>query len=361
MFSQRSVTGEMKRLLFMLDEGQLLAQQRDFASKILQLRHAGISLIMNAQNPSCLPVELLSNSDLISFQLVDRRDKDAFGNAVSLTREQRDHLSQLDQGCCVCFLSGVRCKGVFLGKVPSVEFSGVELDVEEQSKGFVKQFGWEGIESVKVAEVGGTQVDVDVEKFLQDVLDQRYEDSAVTKRFERCGIRSASVQGQVIRRLTSEGFIVIYALAVGVGRPWKLVEPTDKCFQKFGVSWKKTRGVLPTRIATKLLRRNFEKLDGWNVVLEGRLEKDGKQIDLLCRDSLNRVVCIEVAFQAGHECHNGRYNISRLEVRKSVVVCLSKKVLAEVKDSFAKDDVLSCSDKVEVLSLPRALSEDWVP
>jgi len=294
----------MKRLLFMLDEGQLLAQQRDFASKILQLRHAGISLIVNVQNLSVVPVELVSNSDLISFQLVDRRDKDAFGNAVSLTREQRDYLGQLDQGCCVCFLSGT--KHYFLARVPSVQFSQSEVDVEGQSKGFVKQFSWEGLQD-SVEEVD-TSSDVDKyrERFLQDVLDQRYEDSALTKRFQRVGIRSASVQGQVIRRLTSEGLIAIYALAVGVGRPWKLVEPSDKCFQKCGVSWKKTRGVLPTRIATKLLARKFERLDGWQIVLEGRLEQGGKQIDLLCRDALNRVVCIEVAFQCRHECPSGR-------------------------------------------------------
>ena len=77
----------MSPLLFILDEGQVLASQKNFAPKMLQLRHAGICLSLNVQNPSKIPVEILGNCDaFFTFQLTDGRDRRAIARSFGSTR-----------------------------------------------------------------------------------------------------------------------------------------------------------------------------------------------------------------------------------------------------------------------------------
>lgn len=117
--------------------------------------------------------------------------------------------------------------------------------------------------------------------FLRDVLNQAHEFSALTGRFQRAGIRSASMQGRILKKLIGEGYIRTWDLAVGRGRPLKLAEPTERAFGEYRVKWKKTRGVLPTRAATEMVYAKICKLDGWSCLKEGAL--GDKQVDLLCR------------------------------------------------------------------------------
>jgi hypothetical protein len=259
-------------LLWILDEAQVIASQSNFAEKILRLRHAGIRLLMGFQNPSTAPVELIGNCDaLVAFQLVERKDRERFGYAACFDRNQMQYLSVLEPGNCVCYLPRSQQKGVFLASVPHVELATPVEDIEGSSRQFLRTLSWAPLESEKAEGALEGRLDERQERFLRDVLVQEHEFSPLMKRFERAAIRSASVQGQVLRKLVSTGYIRIWTLAIGKGRPIKLVEPTNEALREFNVPWRKTRGVLPTRAATEFLYRKISRLPGWQVVREGSL------------------------------------------------------------------------------------------
>ncbi len=355
----------MTDLLFMADEGQGLFAQDGLGDKILLLRHARVHLITNIQNASKCPIELRGNSTLISFQLTDRVDQDVFGKAAGFTsREQFEMLGRLEVGQCVCRLPQSKWKSPFLATVPRIEFSEPEFDVEMESKRFLSQFDWTPHEEDEPVGAGSVKdMDKAAERFLRDVLNQAHESSALTARFERAGIRSASKQGQIIKQLIVDGHITVHALAVGRGRPLKLVEPTSKAFEQFDVKWKKTRGLLPTRVATTLLEKKFSKLKGWSFVREGvlRYGEAKKAVDVLLRDSANRIVTLEVAGNAEHEVHNCLACLGSDEVRLHVVVCLNKKILEAVKVKFSGFDELVGNERVVLMTLSQALKDEWLP
>lgn len=112
-----------KHRVFAIDEGQIIAKKENFAEKLLRLRHAGVSLVINFQNLSTAPIELLANSDfLVSFQAVDKRDQDAFGSVAGLNLEQRRFLGTLEQGQCVCVLPRSGWKNAFLAETLPIDF-----------------------------------------------------------------------------------------------------------------------------------------------------------------------------------------------------------------------------------------------
>jgi len=355
-----------KKLLFILDEGQTIAKQHNFSIKMLQLRHHNVVMFANFQNLSVAPIEQRANCDLmISFQATDKADRDVFAKAANLTFEQAEQLAVLEPGQCCCFLSRSGWKRPFLAFVPCIQFWNVDdQDIRKRSEEFLKGFSWRSIEDPGEQGFFGKEdangLDAKAEVFLRDCLNQAHEFSRLTSRFERAGIRSAAVQGAVMRNLAGEGLIKIWSLAVGKGRPLKLVEPTQKAFESFDVTWKKTRGVLPTRAATEFVFRKMNKLDGWQCQKEGFLGRgdDRKQVDLLCRDPDNRIVTCEIAGNAEHEVHNALHCLKFDEVRKHVVVCVDKKVIEAVKKQFSQFPEINDS-RVELITLAHAMSDKW--
>lgn len=363
-----------KPLLFFLDEGQVIATQRDFAVKMLQLRHHGIHLLANFQNASLAPIELLGNCDaLISFQCVDERDRATFARAANLTSDMMAHLPLLKQGECVCSFPRLGWSPL-LCSVPRLDFRLIDNEyIARRSVQFLERFPWVASQASAndgVADSGSSGlsgaggVDEKTEAFLRDVLNQSHEFSSLMRRFERAGIRSASKQGSILRTLTGEGLVRIWELPVGRGRPLKLVEPTEKAFERYGVTWKVGRGSLPARAATEFLYQKIRRWEGWHCQKEGMLDSgDGEQkrVDLLCRDPENRVVAIEVAGSVGHEVHNALHCLKSVEVRKHVVVCVNKRVCDAVKKRFAGVTELVGNERVEVITLATALRDGWEP
>src|SRR5262249_13181130 len=108
-------------LLFILDEGQVIAGQGNFSQKMLGLRHLGVRFIGGFQNFSVVPVELAGNCDFfVSFQATDDADRKAFGSVARMTREQMDHLATLKPGEAVAYLPRSDWKRPFLANVPRV-------------------------------------------------------------------------------------------------------------------------------------------------------------------------------------------------------------------------------------------------
>jgi hypothetical protein len=139
----------------------------------------------------------------------------------------------------------------------------------------------------------------------------------------------------------------------------KLVEPTDKALEAFKVTWKKTRGALPTRAATGFLLTKLKKLPGWIWLPEGRL--GDKPVDLLGRDPQNRVVTVEIAHSDGHEVHNALHCLKFPDVKSHVVVTTTKIVAAKLKKRMAKMPELEANPRLEILPLSTALTDQWSP
>lgn len=355
----------MKPLLFMLDEAQELFAQLGIASKILALRHYNVCLVSNFQNASRCPVEVRGNSAIVSFRLTDRLDQQVFAGAAGFaTREQSEALGFLEIGCCIARLPQADWKSPFRATVPTIEFANPDASVETRSKEFLSAFSWTPLPEGKAVEaVVVDGMDDAAERFLRDVLNQAHEASSLTSRFERSGIRSASKQGQVIRRLCADGYITLHSLAVGRGRPLKLCAPTDKAFAEFNVTWKQSRGSLPVRVATSLLERKLKKFESWTCVREGmlRIHEDEKAVDLLLRDSQGRVVSVEVAGNASHEVHNALFCLRCKDIVKHVVVCLNRGIRDEVTKRFAACDELAGDNRIEILLLSQVLNAKWMP
>ena len=355
-----------KPLLYVIDEGQILSTIKHFGQKILSLRHLGVMLSINFQDASRAPIELSGNCNVqISFQGTDQRDRDAFAQAANLTREQADVIKSLRNAECVCSMVRGEWKSPFIAKVEELEFVNVsDGEIARRSQKFLKQFPYvpvqetgEAIAAPKAGEK--SPIDANASKFMHDVLNQAHEYSPIGKRWERAGIRSASMQQRILKRLAGEGFIKIYEMAMGKGGHWKFVEPTKKAFEEFEVeAWRPSgRGNLPTRVATQYLFQQLKKLEGWQCVKEGNLA--GHQVDLLCREEDGRAVSIEIAGNPGHEVHNAIAVLS--ETTKHYVVCVSEEVKEKVKKNFSECEELRDCEKISVIAISEALGEKWEP
>lgn len=335
-----------------------------WSQKLGQFRHDGISVILGFQNAGKAPIELTGNCDaLIFFQSVDARDRYAIKRTANLSHDQTELIGILNPGQCVLSLSRCDdCKYPVFGiveELPHQPPSNEEMELG--SKEFLKDFHWETLsqEASLDNKVSEQTQDNQAQTFLKDVLNQKHEFSGLTERFQRTGIRSATKQGNVIRELIQDKYIQIYELAIGRGRPIKLVEPKEKAFQEFGISWEKTPGILPTRAATEFLYRKLSQLPEWKWTREGKL--GDKQIDLLGRNKDGEVITGEIAHSTGHEVHNAKHCLGFSEVKKHVVVATSKKALEEVKRAFEKWPDLAEDKRIEALVLSQALSDKWIP
>ncbi len=344
-----------KRLLMMIDEAQLLMERGEIADQLLKLRHSHLHLCLNLQHPHLVSPKGLGNVDcLLVGSLQHERDRRVIRQQANLTQDQAELLPALESRQCVCSLPRSSFKRPFILEISYVESDDVECVA---AAGFLGELEWTPRSVENGEKQGSTKLDSQTDTFLRDVLNQAHEFSALTQRFERAGVRSASKQGLIIKRLCAEGYIRIEQLAVGRGRPVKLVEPTDKAIEEFGVKWKKTRGTLLTRAATAWMERKIKKM-GWSVVREGSL--GDKQVDLLCRGHDDELVAIEIAGSADHEVHNATANLRFDEVEKHVVVCISKKILDDVKKKFSGMEGLAGNERVEVVLLSKAMGERWV-
>jgi hypothetical protein len=183
-------------------------------------------------------------------------------------------------------------------------------------------------------------------------------------RFERVGIRSGQEQVRILKKLVGDGWVRVSELSKGRGRPQKLVEGTQHAFRTFGVEWpRQGRGELKTRAATASLQDKLSKQPNVEAVVpEGVVGRDvdgvGKQVDLLVRFCDGGVAGVEVAgASAKHEATNALWNV-RAGVRRHVVVCTDQRVADDVRKALAKHEELQ-DDRVEVVTLARALGEDW--
>lgn len=361
-----------RRLLMVLDEGQVLAKQQDFPQKMLQLRHRGIHLVLNMQNISAAPAEMLGNCDaFVSFQSIDARDRDIITRVMNLPREQSQAIAFLETGQAVGFLPRSPWKRAFLGSVPRVsQVSRSFGELDNLSSAFFSSYTWNPYQENKPSSppekkeeekecAKPSGLEEREEALLRDILNQRHEFSALTERFERAGIRSASLQARDIKSLLAKGYIQLFDLAVGRGRPIKLAEPTEKALREFGVTWKKSRGTLTTRAATEFLFRKLKGESGWQCIPEGDLA--GKQVDLLCRSGRGDAVAVEIAGSAAHEVHNALHCLQQVEVKAHAIVCVSKDVLTELKKKLNKFPELKTDSRLEVLLLTKALSNKWIP
>lgn len=344
-------------IVLIVDEAQLFVGHAGIAEKILTLRHSGIHVVFVFQNPHLIPAEVIGNLDAhFVFRLHDQRDRQHIARSINLNQRQMNALVSLPQRTSVCFLPTSPYKRAFELDVPHIDIDRVPQPVAEAS--FIQGLAWEPLteNSSSEAKVG---FDEKTERFMQDVIIKAHEKSGLTHRFERAGIRSASKQGKIIRDLCAGGWIKVWPLAIGRGRPVKLVEPTEKALKHFAVTWKKTRGSLPTRVATQLLAKKFRGILGWTCIAEGKL--GDKQVDLLLRDERNQVVCLEIENSIDHAAHNALHCLRFDDVRKHVVVCLTKKGLDAVKKKFAGFKELSGNERIELIVLSKALSEAWLP
>jgi len=354
-------TGLDKRLLLMIDEAQLLMERGEIADQLLKLRHSYLHLCMNVQHPHLVSPKALGNVDcLLVGALQHERDRRTIQQQANLTPDQSDYLPGLEPRQCVCSLPRSEFKRPFIIEIPFVESDDTR---KVESAAFLKSLDWTPRGEAAPAERDKEKYDSQTTAFLRDVLNQAHEFSALTQRFERAGVRSASKQGQIIKRLCSDGLIRVHSLPVGRGRPVKLVEATSRALEMFSVTWRKTRGGLLARAATEWMERKIVKL-GWTCVREGTLTSSGKfagekQVDLLCRGTKGELATVEIAGCADHECHNAIFCARCDEVTKHVVVCVNKKVLAEVKRRFSEIEELRGDPRIEVVVLSKALSEGW--
>ena len=67
----------------------------------------------------------------------------------------------------------------------------------------------------------------------------------------------------------------------------------------------------------------------------------------------------EIAYSAGHEAHNALHCLGSEEVVRHVVVCLNKSVYEHVKKKFSSHPELQNNERLHVLTLYRALNEEW--
>lgn len=357
-----------KPLVLVIDEAQTLLEKASIAEKLLSLRHSGIHVVLAAQNPHKIPAEVFNNLDaFLVFALTDQRDRQHIARAINLTSDQEQYLPLLDKGQAIGFFPRSHVKHPFVVNMRWLNIDSMKRYMPTSE--FFKQLPWRSLETSICQVDSSAGLDRQADTFLRDVLNQEFEFSGLTSRFQRCGIRSASKQGQIIKTLVADGLIAIHSLTVKRGAPMKLVEPTQKAFETYGVEWKKTRGSLPARAATQFLYQHLSKLEGWQIVREGVLKSEradgvvAKQVDLLCRDPDGELVTVEIAHSSGHEIHNALYCLRCEEVRKHVVVCTTKQTLNAVKDAFVEGGHSELGEecRLETRTLAQVLKVDWVP
>ncbi len=391
---RRAQRGLQRPLLVLADEAQALLEHGEgmVADRLLQARHARLHFAFGVQVPSRVSPTVSGNCDChLVGGLVDSECKRRVQRTLGLTSDQVEYLSQqrgpLNTGevrggpQVVCALPRSPFKRPFVLQLPWMDIEPVAAAVPTPA--FVQDLAWEGLEETvepqspgsmeRGAPVGtesrasaASRLDEETERFVSDVLVQGNECSTLSQRFERARVRSAERQRQIMKRVLERGLVKTESLAVGRGRPWTLAEPTEVLLTERGVRWKKGRGGLATRVATSLLEKKIEGLEGWTCVREGRWGPTGKQVDLLLRDPVGRVVTAEIAGNPRHELHNVLACVPRDEAgtrewRGHVVVAVSASVRDAVKKKFAAIPELSGDRRIEVLALSQALSKKWVP
>lgn len=367
-----------KEILVFIDEAQVIAKERNFSDKLLQLRHSGIHLIENFQNLSEVPIQVLGNVDgLFCFQTTDQRDSRAIAQAARLTPDQQSRLAILDKQQCLCFLPRLDWKHPFLGTVPHVADSPPDdAAIDAASEAFLRDLAWEPLQesgngSEAKPAVGQkpkkSRIEVLESHLIADILNQAHKFSPWTVRLERTGIRSVSTGNAIQKRLIDRGLINVKELPLGKGRPVMLCEPTEKLLDERGITWDNGLGELPTQAATWYAQQEILKCEGWSADPEGvlyvpsLLGEERKQVDLLCRDPEGRIVTVEIAGSFEHEAHNAIFCIRSGQIHRHVVVALKNDILSAVKRSFKAHPELNGNPIITLTTLSTILKEGWRP
>lgn len=352
-------------LVVVIDEALLLLKHAELSDRLLHLRHSQCHLVLCVQHPYLVPPQILGNTDCqLAFALQDGRDVRQISQVMHLNREQEQYLTTQDRGHAICFLPRSKVKDAFAVKIPRLQVDEVAPVVETAA--FIRELSWEPIKGngkSQDAKSGSGLLDEIEERFLRDVLNQEaFEFSSLTHRFERCALRSASKQGSSLRKLTGLGYISIDSLAIGKGRPLKLVEPTKKLLDMYKVNWKKGKGKLATRAAQEFFYRKMNRLRNWRSEKEGKLccGDESKLVDVLSFGPNNEIVTGEIANSLGHETHNALFCLSAPGVVRHVVVTLTQKACKDLTKKFSEVPKLR-DDRVEITVLSRVLKDDWVP
>lgn len=109
-FSHITLVEEAHRLLGKYEPGDSLSKKQGiemFADMLAEVRKYGEALIIADQIPGKLTPEVLKNTNTkIVHKIFAQDDKDAIGNTMSLSDEQKEFLSSLDKGRSIVFSQG---------------------------------------------------------------------------------------------------------------------------------------------------------------------------------------------------------------------------------------------------------------
>lgn len=109
-FHHITLIEEAHRLLSKYVPGDSMAKKQGvetFADMIAEVRKYGESLIIVDQIPDKLTPEVLKNTNTkIVHKIFAEDDKEAIGNTMALSKEQKEFLSQLDRGRAIVFSQG---------------------------------------------------------------------------------------------------------------------------------------------------------------------------------------------------------------------------------------------------------------
>lgn len=221
-------------LLFVLDEGQVLAGQRNFATKMLQLRHYGVHLMANFQNAGAIPIEILGNCDaLCCFRSVDRRDRQAFGQVANLSAEQLELVATLETGSFACFLPNSVWTRPFVGRVPEITFGSVdEGRLREKSEELLARLSWTPMGEDGSTSAKGDGLTADELRFLQAVVEHPGKASSEYAKFARM---SGALALRIREGLIEKGYLRLHevSIAPGRGRRAMILEPLQPAFAVF--------------------------------------------------------------------------------------------------------------------------------
>lgn len=259
------------------------------------------------------------------------------------------------------------------------------MNSTEIKEGFLTQFSWKPYEAEtpehrnqqgskihnknksenESSVIAGDGFNGKLTSFLFDVLNQEHECSDETTRAERSGIRSAATRSAIIKKLEEQGLIRIWksAISVGRGRPMNLIEPTELALNQYNVKWKKTRGNLPTRVATKLVYEKTTRFQGLSIIKEGtlRIGQEAKQVDFLVRNESNEVLTIEIAGNASHEIHNAAFALRGMGLKSHIIIAIKTQVLNEVKKKLQKHPTIREDKRLRLILLSQFLNKETLP
>jgi len=106
-----------------------------FTDMLAEIRKYGESLIIVDQIPNKLTSEVLKNTNTkIVHRLFAIDDKEAIGNTMALTDEQKNFLSRLEVGRAVLFQSRAYYNAIQV-QISPLNSQSIEGDIGDQSKG----------------------------------------------------------------------------------------------------------------------------------------------------------------------------------------------------------------------------------